>query len=216
MHLQAEQDQWGIVKIMAEYNLQEAIPAVILCNICFLSQRFFESSIFSESTIVNVNTANAKTCSVLSLPQANLRFEQLICSENWDSLCTTFCQTNYRYLQYRASECSWWRCGNGHMAAKLSIALTHSSVCCLFWNNFIHFTVSWGNYQDCTDCFPGCLGPDKSLYTEATSVNRAYGVLPRSYQRKWSLWVFTGIFLSSVLRKKKYKLICKSKNGLLC
>lgn len=81
MHLQAEQDQWRIVKIMAEYNLQEAIPAVILCNICFLSQRFFESSIFSESTIVNVNMQMQKHV-LCSLPQANLRFEQLICSEN--------------------------------------------------------------------------------------------------------------------------------------
>lgn len=153
-----------------------------------------------------MNTANAETCSVLFLPQASLIFEQLICSENWDSLCTTFCQANYRYLQYRASECSWWRYGNGHMAAKLSIALTHFSICCLFWNNLTQFTVSWGSHQNCTDaCFPGCLGPDKSLYTEATPVNGAYGVLPRSYQRKWSLWVFTGIFLSDVLGEKKDK-----------
>lgn len=183
---------------------------------------FFKSSGFSESMIVNVNTANAETCSVLFLPQASLIFEQLICSENWDSLCTTFCQANYQYLQYRASECSWWRYGNGHMAAKLSIALTHSSICCLFWNNLIQydyiFTVSWGSHQNCPDaCFPGCLGPDKSLYTEAAPVNRAYGVLPRSYQRKRSLWVFTGIFLSNVLGEQKRKDIeVKSKNGRLC
>lgn len=153
-----------------------------------------------------MNIANAEICSVLLLPQANLSFEQLICSENWDSPCATFCQTNYRYLQYRASERSWWSCGNGHMAAKLSIAFTRSSICCLFWNNFMHFAVSWGNYQNCADaCFPGCLGPDKPLYAEATSVNRAYGVLPRSYQRKWPLWVFTGIFLSGELGVKKIK-----------
>ena len=151
-----------------------------------------------------MNTANAETCSVLFLPRASLIFEQLICSENWDSLCTTFCQANYQYLQYRASECSWWRYGNGHMAAKLSIALIHSSVRCLLWNKVIQCTVSWGSHQNCTyACFPGCLGPDKSLYTEATPVNGAYGVLPRSYQRKWSLWVFTGIFLSDVLEEKK-------------
>jgi len=93
--------------------------------------------------------------------------------------------------------------GNGHMAAKLSIALTHSSTRCLFWNNLIHFTLRWGSHQNCTDaCFPGCLGPDKSLYAEATPVNGADGVLPRSHQRKWSLWVFTGIFLSNVLGDK--------------
>lgn len=166
----------------------------------FKSRIFFKSSDFDESVIVNVNTVNVETCSVLFLPWASLIFEQLICSENWDSLCTAFCQANYRYLQYRASEWSWWRYGNGHMAAKLSIALTQSFIRCLFWNNHIQFTVSWGSRQNCTDtCFPGCLGPDKSLHTEATPVNRAYGVLPRSYQRKWSFWVFTGIFLSNAV-----------------
>lgn len=94
-----------------------------------------------------MNTANAETYSVPSLPQASLIFEKLICSENWDSLCTTFCQANYRYLQYRASEWSWWRYGSGHMAAKLSIDLTHSPIPCLFWNNFIQFTASWGSHR---------------------------------------------------------------------
>lgn len=203
---------------MVEYNLQETTPAVILYNICLLSEGFFKSSDFRESVIVNVNTANTETCSVLFLPWASLIFEQLICSENWDSLCTTFCRANYRYLQYRASECSWWRYGNGHMAAKLSIALTHSSICCLFWNNLLYnslqaeavirtvlmlvFQVVWDQINHCTLKLRQSTGL-MEYCLEVIKENDPSGFLQ----------VF---FFPMSWGKKRKDVKVKSKNGWLC